>query len=507
MGRKRSVLLFLALFLLSFAIAAHIITTQSGIPFNFNEDTFSIYNITVNNSDTLNISNITEVSIALPSEIIFFSGSNGTTTGSHIFSNTTSTLTWQNDGLVMNNTSHYFWFNATSNTPGIYNITVSTTNATGQYDKNLTVEINDTTDPHLIEIVSPLNDSILKQNHIQYNITADDNGIIDSIILRLYNSANTEINSSLSSISPVVGNFTSLLDGIYYINATVNDTYGNQNSSSTIQITLDTTNPNISFSCSASSVDVDEMITCSCSGNDTLSGVESTTYTQNPSTSSAGDYSTTCTIIDYAGNSVESSIDYTVLTSTSNSGNGGIDTFKPSELEIFSGYKRTLYKNWKIEFPAEGDSHLFKVEDIIGSTMKFSVSSEYQEATLIEGESININLDGDEDYDLNVKLISIENKNNKYYIKANVELKFIDEKIEEATIMLSDSSEDEKGKEITRKSNTETNETSGINQDKKSNFWPIILTVLVILLISFSLFNKNILDLFNRYLGKKKKIL
>jgi len=53
----------------------------------------------------------------------------------------------------------------------------------------------------------------------------------------------------------------------------------------------DIVNPEItSFSCSPSSVVVGETVTCSCSGTDVGKGISSTTYTANPSTSTAGTF-------------------------------------------------------------------------------------------------------------------------------------------------------------------------------------------------------------------------
>jgi len=244
------ILVFGIILAISFVLASHVITTSSGgTSYSVNEDVGFIYNITVNNTDTTAPANISQVNITIPNTLSFLSSSNGTDAGTHTFTNTSTVLSWDNDGLVMNLTWKYFWFNATASTPGSYNLTVTTTNTTGSYSSNISVTINDTTDPSSIEFVSPTesDNSNLSRSNLAVNVTATDNGVIDTIIIRLFNSTNNQINSSSSSTSPLFINFTGLSDGVYSFNATINDTYGNSNSTSTRTVTLDTTNPLVSY--------------------------------------------------------------------------------------------------------------------------------------------------------------------------------------------------------------------------------------------------------------------
>ena len=78
------------------------------------------------------------------------------------------------------------------------------------------------------------------QDYILINVTASDPNL-DTILIRLYNSSNELINSSTTSSSPNYFNFTGLSDGLYYYNATANDTFGNENFLVTRNITLVTT--------------------------------------------------------------------------------------------------------------------------------------------------------------------------------------------------------------------------------------------------------------------------
>jgi hypothetical protein len=89
--------------------------------------------------------------------------------------------------------------------------------------------------------------------------------------------------------------------------------------------------PSLSHSCDAYSAEENDVITCSCSSSDSLSGINSSygssgvSFTTNPSTSSTGsNFQTTCTTQDRAGN-LNTSILYYNVTSIrqSSSGSGG----------------------------------------------------------------------------------------------------------------------------------------------------------------------------------------
>jgi len=75
------------------------------------------------------------------------------------------------------------------------------------------------------------------QNSIFANVTTSDDNL-DSVIIYLYNSSGL-VNSSIGTFV----NFSGLVDGTYYLNASANDTFGNENSTETRTIVLDTTAP------------------------------------------------------------------------------------------------------------------------------------------------------------------------------------------------------------------------------------------------------------------------
>ena len=121
-----------------------------------------------------------------------------------------------------------------------YNVTVcdivAQCNATDTY----TITI-DTTPPD-INFTNPTTQTgNYSQNYILANVTATD-GTLDTIIIYLYNTTDL-VNSSTSSTSPYNINFSNLPDETYYLNATANDTVGNENQTETRTITLDTSAP------------------------------------------------------------------------------------------------------------------------------------------------------------------------------------------------------------------------------------------------------------------------
>jgi hypothetical protein len=147
---------FLTFIFLNFNLvsADHIVNkTGGGVNFSISEDTSTLFNISVNNTDAGVDANITEVNVTLWN-FTYTSGTQGTSAlggfSNSTISNTSVVLTWRNTTLLISGGSaaQYFWFNATGDIPGVFNITVTTLNATGSFFRsNLTVTVNDTTSP------------------------------------------------------------------------------------------------------------------------------------------------------------------------------------------------------------------------------------------------------------------------------------------------------------------------------------------------------------------------
>ncbi len=111
------------------------------------------------------------------------------------------------------------------------------------YFDNILVSGTEAVAPN-INFTSPteISGSLLKRSNILVNVTASDASAFN-ITIRLYNSTGL-VNSSTSASSPFYLNLTGLANGIYYFNATACDNANNCNSTSTRNVTIDTTSPN-----------------------------------------------------------------------------------------------------------------------------------------------------------------------------------------------------------------------------------------------------------------------
>jgi len=129
---------------------------------------------------------------------------------------------------------------------GDYTYSVNVKDGSGTYNTSETRTLTvDSTIP-TIDFVAPTNDSGVFSNQININVSAIDSNL-DVIRVRLYNSTSDLIRVNESSASPFYINYSGLDDGLYYYNATANDSAGNYNSTETRNITLDTAFPQIEF--------------------------------------------------------------------------------------------------------------------------------------------------------------------------------------------------------------------------------------------------------------------
>ncbi|MEM5828354.1 MAG: right-handed parallel beta-helix repeat-containing protein, partial [Candidatus Aenigmatarchaeota archaeon] len=87
--------------------------------------TNQLFNITINNTESVNI---IQVNITLPLEFSYVPNSNGTNSyfESFIYDDFSKTLSWYNSsGLVLSNSFNNFWFRANVSNIGIYNLSAS----------------------------------------------------------------------------------------------------------------------------------------------------------------------------------------------------------------------------------------------------------------------------------------------------------------------------------------------------------------------------------------------
>jgi len=127
---------------------------------------------------------------------------------------------------------------------GVYNITAISFDLAG--NKNSTTIENITVDatPPKIQFTAPTTQTgSYSQNYIEANVTASDKNM-ENVTIYLYNS--TDLLYNFTNSTGFFHNFTNLNDGVYYLNATAKDSFGNTNKTETITIRLDTTPPEIS---------------------------------------------------------------------------------------------------------------------------------------------------------------------------------------------------------------------------------------------------------------------
>ncbi len=503
---------------------------------SFLENTNWIMNISFNNTFDAGATgvNVTEINITLPSGFNFTGGTNMTNTSTgaiggyepiNFTSNTSvgqtpdafagAVLQWVDDtadvGHVIpmektSNVSTNFMFTIGADTPGIWNMTIWWRNGTTSVTENITIVVNDSTAPHSVNwtSITPGNYFNISTTGILANVTFADNwnsnvvavtgtnsnGInFSSVNISLYDANMALINASFATSANTntfyyvnLTNSTGLPDGVYYINATVQDAAGNKNWSFAThelrKITLDTTAPTVTHSCGdVGSINVGETVTCICSGNDTASlavaqtsGVASTTFNRDGDTSSAKSVTETCTIVDRAGNSASHSITYTVYSSDAAPGTGGggsvsyTKTVIVTENQFKMGYQTELKTNERARVSVGGVNHEIGVTKVESDKVTIVVSSTPQTATLSVGETRKFDVTGDSVFDISVLLNSINSG------KADITIKSISEEMTEEDIAGTD---DE---------STTTGEDESTTTGAKSKVWIWIVVIIIAVL-------------------------
>ena len=103
-------------------------------------------------------------------------------------------------------------------------------------------------------------------------------------------------------------NLSLLAEGTHIVRLYAQDILHNLNNTQSLLFVIDRTKPTAQASCSPSSVILGLNVTCTCSGSDSLSGVQQKSFSSGVasepinSTTTGTFNSTTCTVIDYAGN-------------------------------------------------------------------------------------------------------------------------------------------------------------------------------------------------------------
>ena len=135
--------------------------------------------------------NITQVNITLPSNFTFNLSSNGTNASNLMLVNFTNItgniLIWTNDTLQYNlingSNATTFWFNASASYPGTYGINISVMNTSGTYGlaTNLSVTVNDITNPNASFGTNPINVTNASTTGVTFNLKCSDGYAVNDI--------------------------------------------------------------------------------------------------------------------------------------------------------------------------------------------------------------------------------------------------------------------------------------------------------------------------------------
>ena len=454
--------IFIILISLTFIFAVHSITPAS---FTVNEDTYYVYSIVINNTDTATTGNITQVNITLPEGFVFVDGSNASSAGS-AFVNTGTVLSWSNlTGILINGggVNQSFEFNATMATAGNYNFTVTRLNSSGAYSTNVPVTINDTTYP-TVTINTPVTGANISGSYVLNATIIEDTASL--VYFNITNSSGgqngtfTASHASGSSSWNATINTSTYEEGYYNVSVWVNDSNNQINNTVfTYSILIDNTAPIITqFSCNPSSVYTTNTVTCSCINSDSGSGISLTSFTQNPSTSTTGTFTETCTVTDRAGNTRRSS-----FSSGSSTTKTWKNTYTASEDILETGYTKTIEANERIKVRVINEDHYVGVKSVSSNSAVIEIASNPIEITLDIGEDAKADVNEDGIYDIHVVL------NNIIDGKADITIKKISQEILE-------------GEEaITTTGEITTEETQ--EEPEKSNAWIWIIIILALIII------------------------
>ncbi len=238
--------------------------------------------------------------------------------------------------------------------------------------------------------------------------------------------------SSNNWCNSTVINLTGTSDGNKTIKVYVNDTVNILGLNNSFVVQVDTTAPTASASCSPSSVTTGASFPCTCSGTDATSGVStslgSSTSNSITSTSNTGQFIYTCSVIDNAGNSATSTVNYIVEQTPGSAATTTTTTWTTHTItkSVFEqGYTKELGVRNRIKVQIEAADHFVGVISVSESLAVIEISSVPVQVTLAVGEDAKVDVTDDGFYDIYVLLNGITNN------KADVTIQKIYEEVPE----------------------------------------------------------------------------
>lgn len=144
------------------------------------------------------------------------------------------------------------------------------------------------------------------------------------------------------------------------------------------------------------------------------------------------------------------------------SSSGGL-TYTVSANQFLVGYSRELSLNDRIKVVVDAELHYVKLVEMTATTVSINVSSDTQQATLSIGDLRKFDVDGDNNYDLSVKLNSI----NETSSKADFTVTSVSGKVTEESEAIEEAKNDAASEDA-------------VEDFKKSFWWTWILVVIIV---------------------------
>ena len=476
------------------AIISIVVSGSLDTNLTINENIENTINLTLlNESATIGkFANATEINVTIPGNLVFVLGTNrsGNFTNTHInfsnFSSTSSniTLSWRNASGIQNNVTNFsaFSFNVTGGSPGTYNISITIVNgsssgataAKGYTPLNISMVINDTTAPN-ISAVTGFGSNTNHSGTINFNFTLRDNvgnnsaqtnslaalgkdhtgvasvniTIFNASARSDFNESNTETATTLISATntTTAGYFNLTIDtsqfsdGVYNITIIVNDTNGNTNSTNFTNVRFDNTAPTAFHSCSPNPANNGDTITCTCTPEDATSLINTTqtSFVSNPSSTSNGNTTLTCSFEDNAGNSGSTTVELEVKNPSGGAGGGGgggsggfsytsTISLENENFEDLGTINQLLSARQRVSLKIAGETHYVGIRELMTTSAKVEIFSEPVIVSLDIGEEVKVDVDDDNVYDVYVILNGIVNG------KADLTITYIQDEIPQVEI-------------------------------------------------------------------------
>ena len=385
---------------------------------------------------------------------------------------------------------------------GNYNITAFANDTLNNLNRSERIQVTfDNTPPNVSNFTNTVNNGNYSGSII-LNTTVDDvTTSVNNVYFNITYPNGTQLNFTQASKSGITYNLTVstsvFTDGLYNITVYANDSANSRNNSKFIQVRFDNTNPSATMSCTPATVVSGNTVTCTCSPSDGGSGIDSslTVYTANPSTSSTGTFTQTCTFKDLAGNSGSASDTYTVELSGGGGGGGGggsggatttsfyTKTIPKSgeEFSVIQFIDQELKVKERIKIKINSEIHYIGVRELTSTSATIEITSIPVQVKLNIGEDTKVDINDDKFYDVYVKLNSISSN------KADLTINYLHEAIPEETV-----EEPEIVEEPPALAPPE--EKQPILEEKKSLLWLwITIGVVIVIIVLFLIYKKRYL--------------